>query len=65
MHGPERLPGAGGYGDLRPRELSIVAPLLAAIVFLGVWPGWLTDRTPNSVTGPPSTAVRSSQGHGA
>jgi NADH-quinone oxidoreductase subunit M len=65
MHGPERLPDDRSYADLRPRELWLVAPLLAAIVFLGVWPGWLTDRAPNSVTGPPPTAVTSSQGHRA
>jgi NADH-quinone oxidoreductase subunit M len=65
MHGPERLPDARKYGDLRPREMLLVAPLLAAIVFLGVWPGWLTDRTPNAVTSTPPTAADSSQGHRA
>jgi NADH-quinone oxidoreductase subunit M len=63
MHGPERVPGERSYGDLRPRELLIVAPLLAAILFFGVWPGWLTDRTPNSVTVPPPAAA--SLGHRA
>lgn len=65
MHGPERVPGARSYGDLRPRELMLVAPLLAAIVFLGVWPGWLTNRTPNAVTQSPPAAADSSQGHRA
>lgn len=65
MHGPERLPDARKYGDLRPREMLLVAPLLAAIVFLGVWPGWLTDRTPNAVTSTPPTAADASQGHRA
>jgi NADH-quinone oxidoreductase subunit M len=64
MHGPQRLPGERSYGDLRPRELLLIAPLLAAIVFFGVWPGWLSDRTPNSVTVPPPAAVES-QGHRA
>jgi NADH-quinone oxidoreductase subunit M len=64
MHGQQRLPGERSYGDLRPRELLLVAPLLAAIVFFGVWPGWLNDRTPNSVTVPPPAAVES-QGHRA
>jgi len=65
MHGPERLPDARTYGDLRPREMLLVAPLLAAIVFLGVWPGWLTNRTPNAVTSTPPAAADSSQGHHA
>jgi NADH-quinone oxidoreductase subunit M len=63
MHGPERIPGERPYGDLRPREILLVAPLLAAIVIFGVWPGWLTDRTPNSVTVPPARAA--SLGHRA
>ena len=64
MHGPERLPGERSYHDLRPREILLVAPLLAAIIFFGVWPGWLSDRTPNSVTVPPPAAT-ASQGHRA
>jgi NADH-quinone oxidoreductase subunit M len=59
MHGPQRLPGERSYGDLRPRELFVVAPLLAAVIFFGVWPGWLIDRTPNSVMTPPPAAVES------
>ncbi len=49
MHGPERLPHGGVALDLRAREMWLVAPLLAAIIFLGVWPGWLNDRTPTAV----------------
>ncbi|HZV78789.1 MAG TPA: NADH-quinone oxidoreductase subunit M [Candidatus Binatus sp.] len=48
MHGPLRVPGdVPPPRDLRPRELALVAPLLAAIFFLGVWPAWLNDRTPS------------------
>ena len=50
MHGPERLPRDAGPIELRGREMWLVTPLLATIVFLGVWPGWLNDRTPNAVT---------------
>jgi NADH-quinone oxidoreductase subunit M len=64
MHGPERVLGERTYGDLRPREILLVAPLLAAIVFFGIWPGWLSDGTPNSVTPPPPAAIES-QGHRA
>jgi len=46
IHGEYRVPaGATGAMELRPREMLIVAPLLAAIVFLGVWPAYLTSRT--------------------
>jgi NADH:ubiquinone oxidoreductase subunit 4 (subunit M) len=31
--------------ELRPREILVVAPLLAAIIFLGVWPASVTSRT--------------------
>jgi NADH-quinone oxidoreductase subunit M len=64
MHGPERIPRETGPLELRARELWLVAPLLAAIIFLGVWPGWLNDRTPNSVTGQPA-AVSSTVGRHA
>ena len=49
MHGPERVPYQAAIIEMRPREMLLVAPLLAAIVFLGVWPGWLNDRTPSTV----------------
>ena len=65
VHGRERLTATGSYGDLRPRELMLVAPLLAAIVFLGVWPGFVNARTPASVTGPSQAAVEPAQGHRA
>jgi NADH-quinone oxidoreductase subunit M len=49
MHGPERLPYQASSLEIRPREMLLVAPLLAAIIFLGIWPGWLNDRTPSTV----------------
>jgi NADH-quinone oxidoreductase subunit M len=44
MHGPERAPAGATLGELRPREILVVAPLLAAIVLLGVWPAAITNR---------------------
>lgn len=57
MHGPLRLPRSPSATalELRPRELALVTPLLVAIFFLGLWPGWLNDRTPTSI--PALTAV--------
>jgi len=49
MHGTERVPYQAAVIEMRPREMLLVAPLLAAIIFLGVWPGWLNDRTPSMV----------------
>lgn len=58
MHGPERLPREQAWLELKPREIWLVAPLLAAIIFLGVWPGWLNDRTPTTLpTAPVSSFV--------
>jgi NADH-quinone oxidoreductase subunit M len=65
MHGPERVPDARPYGDLRPREFWLVTPLLAAIIFLGVWPGWINDRAPNAVAGISHAASATTQGHHA
>ncbi|HYK53381.1 MAG TPA: NADH-quinone oxidoreductase subunit M [Candidatus Eremiobacteraceae bacterium] len=46
IHGEYRVPaGTPAAIELRPREMLIVAPLLAAIIFLGVWPGYVTTHT--------------------
>jgi NADH-quinone oxidoreductase subunit M len=63
MHGPERLPYQGSIFEMRPREMWLVAPLLAAIIFLGVWPGWLNDRTPSTVTVDTNSSSISMEGH--
>lgn len=63
MHGPERLPQGRVAFELRPRESALLAPLLVAIFFLGVWPGWLNDRTPSSVTAPSLSASVGSYGN--
>jgi NADH-quinone oxidoreductase subunit M len=49
MHGPLRVPDAHAPLEARGREMWLVAPLLAGIIFLGLWPGWLNDRTPSAV----------------
>ncbi len=47
MHGPVRVPDERTVSEMRPREAWLLAPLLAGIIFLGVWPGWFNDRTPS------------------
>ena len=49
MHGPERAPAGAAMKELRPREMLTVAPLLAAIVLLGVLPGIVTSVAPASI----------------
>ena len=42
MTGPVK-PEVAGMPDLRVRELVVVAPLIALLIFLGVYPKPLTD----------------------
>ena len=61
MHGPLRVSASATSAglELRPRETLLVAPLLAAIVVLGIWPGWLTSRTMPPMRPARSTMERS------
>jgi NADH-quinone oxidoreductase subunit M len=43
MTGPVEKPEIERMPDLRPRELAVVAPLIALLIFLGVFPKPLTD----------------------
>ncbi len=56
MHGPLRGSSPSGGLELKAREMWLVAPLLAGIIFLGVWPGWFNDKTPTTVTAPQASA---------
>ena len=62
LHGPESVPGGRQYGDLRAREIWLVAPLLAGIFLLGVWPGLLQQRAPAAGAAAPLTAAARLQG---
>ncbi|MBN9608850.1 MAG: NADH-quinone oxidoreductase subunit M [Actinobacteria bacterium 69-20] len=39
-----------GFGDLTPREIAVVAPLVAAIIFLGIYPKPVLDVIQPTVT---------------
>jgi len=41
--GPLNKRWAGRMEDLTPRELVVMAPLVALMVILGIWPAWLLD----------------------
>ncbi len=56
MHGPQRAPAEATLGELHPREMLIVAPLLAAIILLGVWPAGITNRMSHAAPAVHSTA---------
>ena len=43
MTGPVEKPVVRTMPDLRPRELAVVAPLIALLIFFGVFPKSLTD----------------------
>jgi NADH-quinone oxidoreductase subunit M len=50
------------FGDLRPREVVVVAPLIAAIVFLGVYPKPVLDVIQPTVTATMSAVGASDPG---
>ena len=63
MHGAEHAPAGAALSELRPREMLVVTPLLAAIVLLGIWPALVTSRT---TTGAPhASAARAAAAHHA
>lgn len=43
MTGPVEKPEVRAMPDLRPRELAVVAPLIALLIFFGLFPKSLTD----------------------
>jgi NADH-quinone oxidoreductase subunit M len=49
FHGPIRVPANGEVRDMSWREIGAVAPLLAGIVFLGIYPKPFFDRVNPSV----------------
>jgi NADH-quinone oxidoreductase subunit M len=75
MHGPLRLTdqrrqaqlptAVGGVPivnkELRVREIATVAPLLAAIVLLGIWPTWVIARTANPQQSAASASVEAAR----
>ena len=45
IHGEYHAPAGAAVTELRPREMLVVAPLIAAIFFLGIWPASVTNMT--------------------
>ncbi len=43
LHGPLNEKWAGKLTEISTRELFVIAPLMALMALIGVWPGWLVD----------------------
>ncbi|MDQ6825044.1 MAG: Fe-S-binding domain-containing protein, partial [Candidatus Eremiobacteraeota bacterium] len=51
LHAAQFAPISAPVRDLQPREMWLLVPLVAAIVWLGVWPAWFNNRSPNNMAG--------------
>lgn len=43
LHGPLNETWAGKLTEIRPEEIAVMVPLMALMLFSGVWPAWLLD----------------------
>ena len=43
LHGPVNTKWLGHRLEISPREILAVAPLMALLVVVGVWPSWLVS----------------------
>jgi NADH-quinone oxidoreductase subunit M len=50
LHGPVNPKWIGHRLEISPREVIAVAPLMALLVVIGVWPAWLVSVINATVT---------------
>ena len=50
LHGPVNPKWIGHRLEISPREIIAIAPLMALLVVVGVWPGWLVSVINDTVT---------------
>jgi NADH-quinone oxidoreductase subunit M len=50
LHGPLNTRWLGHRLEISPREILAVAPLMALLVVVGVWPAWLVSVINDTVT---------------
>lgn len=50
LHGPLNEKWAGHLTEISARELVVIAPLMALMLWLGVWPAWLLNVINQTVT---------------
>jgi NADH-quinone oxidoreductase subunit M len=43
LHGPLNERWVGHLGEMSVREMVVIAPLMALMLFIGVWPGWILN----------------------
>jgi len=49
LHGPLNEHWRGHLSDINPRELAVIAPLMALMLAVGIWPAWLLDMINRAV----------------
>jgi NADH-quinone oxidoreductase subunit M len=49
LHGPLNERWSGHLSEMTTREIIVIAPLMALLVWIGVWPGWLLDMINQAV----------------
>ncbi|MBW8009922.1 MAG: NADH-quinone oxidoreductase subunit M [Chloroflexi bacterium] len=49
LHGPRKAEGNYKITDIGRREVFVIAPLMALMLWLGVWPAWLLDVINNAM----------------
>lgn len=50
LHGPLNEKWVGHLADIKTREIIVMAPLMALILVIGVWPAWILDVINKAVT---------------
>jgi NADH-quinone oxidoreductase subunit M len=43
LHGPLNEHWKGHLTEINPREVIVIAPLMALMLFIGIWPSWILD----------------------
>jgi NADH-quinone oxidoreductase subunit M len=50
LHGPINSRWIGHVTEINTREVLVIAPLMALMLFIGVWPAWILDVINRAVT---------------
>jgi NADH-quinone oxidoreductase subunit M len=50
LHGPINSRWIGHVSEINTREVLVIAPLMALMLFIGVWPAWILDVINRAVT---------------
>jgi NADH-quinone oxidoreductase subunit M len=50
LHGPLNEHWVGKLTEISPREVLVIAPLMALMLVIGVWPAWILDVVNRAVS---------------